>query len=316
MAQPAPPSVRRLSVLHKLRCDIRTNPLLYVMLLPVVAYYLVFHYWPMYGTIIAFKDFAPSLGITASPFADPLLKHFKTFFNGPYAGRVIGNTLKINLLALAIGFPAPIIFALLINELRGTRMKRIYQTTSYLPYFISMMVICSMIITFTSSTGVITRLLSVFGVPQENLISKPQYFVPIFVGTNVWQNMGWNSIIYLSALSAIDMELYDAAAIDGAGRLRQVFCVTLPSISHIIILMLILRIGNLLNVGFEKIILLYSPTTYRVADVISSFVYRVGLTQQQFSFSAAVGLFNSLISFLLLVIANAVSRKLSEASLW
>lgn len=304
------------TILQNLSRDINQNRWIYIMLVPVVLYYIVFHYIPMYGAIIAFKNFSPGKGILGSKWADPFYLHFKDFFEGPYALRVIRNTLRINLVALGFGFPAPIIFALLLNEIRNKPFKRVAQTVSYMPYFISMMVVCSIILDFFSSDGVMTQFLSLFGLPQENLMTKSQYFVPIYVGTNIWQNMGWSSIIYLSALTNINEELYEAAYIDGSNRLRQVWHITLPGIAPTIIIMFILRIGNLLSVGFEKIILLYNASTYETADVISSFVYRMGLQNGDFSYGAAVGLFNSLVNFTLLVITNYFSRKYSESSLW
>lgn len=304
------------SVWKNIARDLDQNRWLYVMLIPVIAYFIIFHYIPMYGVIIAFKDFSPAKGILKSGWADPFYLHFRDFFKSPYAGRVIRNTLRINIIALMFGFPAPIIFALLLNEIRNEPFKRVAQSISYMPYFISMMVVCSMIIDFFSSDGIMTHILHKFGFPRENLLMKSEYFVGIFVGTNIWQNMGWNSIIYLSALTNINEELYEAAYIDGAGRFRQTWHVTLPGIAPTIIVMFILRIGNLLNVGFEKIILLYNPSTYETADVISSFVYRMGLQTGDFSYGTAVGLFNSVVNFILLLIANYLSRRYSETSLW
>lgn len=304
------------SVFQHLATDINHNRWLYIMMIPVTAYFIIFHYVPMYGAIIAFKDFSPARGILGSKWVEPFYLHFRDFFASPYAWRVIRNTLRINLTALAFGFPAPIIFALLLNEIRNNTFKRLVQTVSYMPYFISMMVICSMILNFFSSNGIVTLLLSYFGLPKENLMIKPQYFVPVYVSTNIWQNMGWNSIIYLAALTNINEELYEAAYIDGAGRWRQVWHVTIPGIAPTIIIMLILRIGGLLSLGFEKIILLYNPSTYETADVISSFVYRMGLQMGDFSYGTAVGLFNSVVNFTLLITANYLARKYSEASLW
>lgn len=304
------------SVWKNIARDLDQNRWLYVMLIPVIAYFIIFHYIPMYGVIIAFKDFSPAKGILKSGWADPFYLHFRDFFKSPYAGRVIRNTLRINIIALMFGFPAPIIFALLLNEIRNEPFKRVAQSISYMPYFISMMVVCSMIIDFFSSDGIMTQILHKFGFPRENLLMKSEYFVGIFVGTNIWQNMGWNSIVYLSALTNINEELYEAAYIDGAGRFRQTWHVTLPGIAPTIIVMFILRIGNLLNVGFEKIILLYNPSTYETADVISSFVYRMGLQTGDFSYGTAVGLFNSVVNFILLLIANYLSRRYSETSLW
>ncbi|MCL6613157.1 MAG: ABC transporter permease subunit [Firmicutes bacterium] len=294
--------------------DFKINKQLYLMILPVIIYYILFHYKPMYGAIIAFKDFSPLLGIERSPWVG--FKHFKDFFNGYYFWRILRNTIVISLNSLLFGFPAPIIFALLLNELRNQRFKRIVQTVTYMPHFISLVVICGMIKEFTMSTGVIPDILSHFGFEKTNLLDKPHLFVPIYVLSGIWQEVGWESIIYLAALASIDPELYEAAAIDGAGRWKQLWNVTLPGIVPTIMILLVLRIGRLLSVGHEKIILLYNPAIYETADVISSFVYRKGLQEFNWSYSAAVGMFNSVINLFLLVMANRFSRKISESSLW
>ena len=294
--------------------DFKINKQLYLMILPVIIYYILFHYKPMYGAIIAFKDFSPLLGIERSPWVG--FKHFKDFFNGYYFWRILRNTIVISLNSLLFGFPAPIIFALLLNELRNQRFKRIVQTVTYMPHFISLVVICGMIKEFTMSTGVIPDILSYFGFQKTNLLDKPHLFVPIYVISGIWQEVGWESIIYLAALASIDPELYEAAAIDGAGRWKQLWNVTLPGIVPTIMILLVLRIGRLLSVGHEKIILLYNPAIYETADVISSFVYRKGLQEFNWSYSAAVGMFNSVINLFLLVMANRFSRKISESSLW
>lgn len=268
----------------------------------------------MYGAMIAFKDFSPGKGILGSSWVG--LKHFNTFFRSVYFFRIIKNTLLINILNLAFGFPAPIILALLLNELKNAIFKRLVQTISYLPHFISVMVICGMIIDFTASKGIINDLIELFGGERGALLLRPELFRTIYVSTNIWQEVGWGSIIYLAALSGIDYQLYEAATIDGAGRFRQLMHITLPGIAPIIIILLILRIGQMMNVGFEKIILLYNPNTYETADVISSFVYRKGLMEFNYSYSTAVGLFNSIINFTLLLSTNWFSRSVSETSLW
>ncbi|MCI8623593.1 MAG: sugar ABC transporter permease [Provencibacterium sp.] len=297
-----------------IRKDFQKNRHLYLMILPVLAYFVIFHYWPMYGAQIAFKDFSPGLGISGSPWVG--FKHFKSFFTGIYFGRLVGNTLKISLSTLCVGFPAAIILALLLNEIRCNVYKRLVQTVSYLPYFISIMVVCGLVLDFTSQNGLINDVVELFGGERVSYMLYPKYFVPVYVASGVWQNIGWNSIVYLAALAAVDPQLYEAATIDGAGKLRQTWSVTLPGILPTIVIMLIMRIGQLMNVGFEKIILLYNPNIYETADVISSFVYRKGLMEFSYSFSTAVGLFNSLINFLLLCTANFISRKCNETSLW
>jgi putative aldouronate transport system permease protein len=297
-----------------IRKDFMKNKELYLLVIPVILYYFIFHYKPMYGAIIAFKNFVPAKGIIGSPWVG--LKHFKDFFGNYYFGRLLRNTITISGTSIIFGFPAPIILALLINELKVRWFSRIVQTITYLPHFISLVVICGMIRDFSSDRGVLTSILSIFTGKHDALLNFPNYFVPLFVGTDIWQGVGWGSIIYLAALMGIDQELYEAASIDGAGRWRQTIHITLPGILPTIVIMLILRLGGILNVGFEKIILLYNPVIYEKADVISSFVYRKGLQEFNFSYSSAVGLFNSAINFFFVVSANWISRKLNETSLW
>jgi putative aldouronate transport system permease protein len=290
------------------------NRELYLIALPVIAYYLIFHYGPMYGAVIAFKDFSPAAGIAGSPWVG--LTHFKDFFSSVYFVRVIRNTLTISLTSLLVGFPAPIVLALLINELRNRRFSRTVQTITYMPHFISMVVICGMIREFTAQSGLVSVVLSAFGVPARTMLNDAKLFVPIYVISGVWQEVGWGSIIYLAALAGIDQQLYQAASIDGAGRWRQTIHVTLPCLLPTVVVLLILRTGNVLSVGSEKIILLYNASIYETADVISSYVYRRGLLNSDWSFSSAVGLFNSVVNFVLVAFVNWLSRRASEVSLW
>ncbi|RKN70661.1 ABC transporter permease [Paenibacillus ginsengarvi] len=294
--------------------DIRKNKLLYVMLLPVLAFYVVFHYVPMYGAIIAFKDFSPRLGIWGSDWAG--LDHFRTFFTGAYFWRTIKNTILISFYELIFGFPAPIILALLLNEVKNSLFKRTVQTVTYLPHFISLVVICGIIKDFTVSGGVINDIIVFFGGERVSLLLEAEWFRTIYVSSGVWQHIGWGTIIFLAALSGVDQEQYEAARMDGAGRWKQMLHVTLPGLMPTIVILLILNIGRMMNVGFEKIILLYNPGTYETADVISSYVYRVGLQDFNYSFSSAVGLFNSVINFVLVIFSNWISRKLNDTSLW
>lgn len=294
--------------------DFRLNKYLYLMMIPVIAYYVIFHYGPMYGAIIAFKDFSPVKGILGSDWVG--LKHFEEFFGSYYFLRVLKNTVLISLYTLIFEFPAPIILALLINEVRRRRFKRVVQTITYMPYFISLVVICGIITDFTNADGLINRLFMLLGYDGQAMLQKPELFRPIYVLSEIWQRIGWESIIYIAALMSIDLEQYEAARIDGASRLKQMFYITLPGLVPVITIMFILRIGNLLNVGFEKIILLYNPITYETADVISTFVYRKGLLEFGWSYSSAVGLFNSVINLALLISANYISRKVNENSLW
>lgn len=307
--------MKKRSKLRLLGKDLRRYSDAYVLVIPVVLYYLLFDYKTMYGVIIAFKDFRPGLGIWGSEWVG--LRNFMDFFQSFYFTRLLKNTLTISLSSIILGFPAPIIFALLLNEIKNVKFKRCIQTISYLPHFISTVVICSMITMFVSEKGIITRLLSVFGVPSgASLLTYPEYFVPIYVISGIWQGLGWGAIIYLAAISGIDQELYEAAQIDGAGKWKQMLHVTLPGISNTIIIMLLMRMGSVMSVGFEKIILLYNEGIYETADVISTFVYRKGLVSYQWSYSAAVGLFNSVINFIIVMTFNKLSKKYSEISLW
>ncbi len=299
---------------YRLRLNVKKYTLVYVLMLVVVAYYILFHYVPMLGNVIAFMDFKPGKGILGSKWVG--LQNFKDFFKSPFAWRVIRNTLTISGLQMLIGFPAPIILALMFNELRGKYFKRITQTISYLPHFISLVVVCGMLVDFTKSGGLITKFLGLFGVPEQNLLSNSKYYIWIFVLSGVWQNIGWGSIIYIATLSGVDPALYEAAAIDGAGRMGKIIHVSLPALVPMIAIQLIMRVGNLMSLGAEKTILLYSPAVYETADTISSYIYRVGLQQRNFGLAAAVGMFNSFINFGLVVFANWFSRKNVEESLW
>jgi putative aldouronate transport system permease protein len=294
--------------------DVKNNRWVYLMAIPVVAWYIIFCYWPMYGAIIAFKRYSPGLGIWGSHWVG--LANFERFVKGVYFTRIIRNTIIISGLNLLFGFPASILLALLINEMRGNLFKKAVQTVSYLPHFISIMVISGMVIEFTKSNGIVNDIIAFFGGTRTSLMLWPQNFRGVYIISEIWQEVGWGSIIYLAALSSIDQQIYEAAKIDGAGRFRQVLHVTMPGILPTIIILLNLRVGQLMNVGFEKIILLYNPNTYETADVISSFVYREGLLHFNFSFSAAVGLFNSAINFALIMLTNWISRRSTGTSLW
>ena len=294
--------------------DFRRNKFVYLMLVPVVAYYLLFHYVPMYGAQIAFKYFIPSRGVWDSPWVG--LENFRDFFNGLYFWRLIRNTLAINILDVIFGFPAPIILALLLNELTSERFKRAVQTVTYMPHFISLVVVVGMVIDFLARDGLINQLLAPFGFQPIPFLQRPEFYWYIYVGSDIWQSIGWGSIIYLAAISSINPTLYEAAKVDGASRFRQIRHITLPGIMPTIIILLILRMGTMMNLGYEKAILLYNPLVYERADVISTYVYRQGILDANFSFSAAVGLFNSAINFALLILANWLSRRYSETALW
>lgn len=295
--------------------DMKVNWKLYLVFMPVVVYYVIFHYLPMYGAVIAFKDFSPMDGILGSNWVG--FKHFIDFFTSSDFKRIFFNTLNISLQSLVFGFPAPIVLALMINEVGNAKWKKIVQTVTYMPHFISLVVVCGIIRSFVSDTGVITMTLNSLGLMENiDMLGDKNLFVPIYIISDIWQGVGWGSIIYLAALTGINQELYEAASIDGAGRWRQLFAVTIPGILPTVVIMLILRIGNIMSLGFEKIILLYNPLTFETADVISSYVYRRGLMDFNFSYSSAVGLFNSVINFILIMTANTISKKANDTSLW
>ena len=298
----------------RLARNIRQHPWLYVMILPAVAYFIIFHYLPMYGVVIAFQDYHPIRGIAKSSWVG--LKHFSTFLNGPFFFRLLRNTLSINIGLLLIGFPLPTIFALMLNECRSGPFKKVVQTITYMPHFVSSVVVCGLMVIFCRSDGVLTFILSKVGLPQSNLLTYKQYFQPLYIAMNVWQELGWDSIIYFAALAGVDGSLYEAAYVDGAGRWRQMWHITIPSILPTIVILLVMRVGNLLSLGWDRIFLLYNDMVMETADVISTYVYRTGMVQMQYSFASAVGLMNSLVNVVLLIGANALSRKFTDSSLW
>ncbi len=300
---------------HNLSLDIRRNKLIYVLLVVVLAFFAVFNYAPMVGLLMAFEDFSPAKGIFGSEWVG--FENFVTFFSGPYAGRLIRNTIAIGVLDLIVNFPAPIIFALLLNEIHEKYFKKTIQTISYMPYFISAVVACGLVMDFTEAGGPISVLVaSLTGGESVNLINQKQNFWLIYVLQNMWQGLGYGSIIYLSALSSVDQELYEAARVDGANRWMQLIHVTIPGISTMIIMMLILRMGAVFSVGADKILLLYSPANYEYSDVINTYVYRMGMTQADYGLSTAVGLFNSIIGTILLMTTNAITKKLTDTAMF
>lgn len=312
-------SSKRESIGLQLKKDIKKNYGAYLIFLPVAIYYIMFAYKPMYGILIAFKNYSPMKGIVDSPWADMNgLAHFISFFKSFYFTRILKNTLVISFSTLLITFPAPIILALLLNEVRNKKFKKIVQTITYMPHFISLVVICSMVRLFVSDTGFITSILTSLGISKGgiSLLANAESFVPIYVLSTLWETLGWSAIIYMSALSGIDQELYEASRIDGANRWKQTLHVTFPGLMPTIIMLLILRVGQIMSIGHEKIILLYNEEIYQTADVISTYVYRKGLLEYNWSFSTAVGLFNSLINFSLVMIANKISKKTLDMGLW
>lgn len=305
---------RNQSLGYRLKRDFSLNKYKYLIIIPVLVYLILFCYKPMYGLIIAFKEFRPNLGIMDSPWVG--FKQFRLFFTDPYFFRLLRNTFTISLLSIVFCFPAPIILALFINEIRNTMFKKTVQTITYMPYFISMVVTCSLVRTYTAQEGLVSQIAGLFGAEPTNWLGKGQYFYAIYILSELWQTVGWNSIIYLATLTGIDQEQYEAARIDGATRMQQMWRITLPNLVPTIMILLILRMGSILNVGFEKIILLYTPGIYEVADVISSYVYRRGIIDAAYSYAAAVGLFNSVVNVVFLVAANALSKRYTDSGLF
>lgn len=300
---------------HNVITDIKKNKTIYILCIPIVVWYLIFCYWPMEGLLMAFQRYNVAKGITGSPWVG--FDNFIQFFTGPYFGRLMRNTATIGLLDLFFGFPAPIIFALLLNEVGKKFFRKTVQTISYMPYFISMVVICGIIKEFTQSGGVISDIVGTLTHTNPgNLLGEAKYFWAIYIISGIWQGFGYGSIIYIAALSSIDQQLYEAAVMDGANRWKQTLHITLPGLAPTITILLIMRMGSLLAVGSDKILLLYSPAIYETADVINTYVYRVGLVEMNYGFSAAVGLFNSVIGTVFLLTTNAICRKYSETSLF
>ncbi|MBD2872068.1 ABC transporter permease [Paenibacillus arenilitoris] len=287
---------------------------LYFMVLPGFLTILVFAYFPMYGILIAFKDYSAAKGVMGSEWVG--LKYFQTFLNDPMAFRVLKNTLLLGVYTLFWSFPAPIILALLFNELRSKRFKKLVQTVSYFPHFISVVIVAGLLKEFASRDGLFNDIIAYFGGTPIMFLLEPDYFRTIFISSGIWQGVGFGTIIYLAAMSGIDPTLYDVAEVDGAGRWKKVLHITWPSIRPTTVILLIFAIGGILGTDFQKIILLYSPETYSVADVIGSYVYRQGILGAQYEYTTAIGLFMSIISFTILFLANWVSRKVSETSLF
>lgn len=295
--------------------NMKKNWILYVMIAPVAVYYIVFVYTPMYGILLAFKNYKVKLGILGSPWVG--LDHFQRFFSAYNFRQLIGNTVGISVYSLIIGFPIPIVFALMLNYLTHHKLKKIVQMVSYAPYFISTVVICGMITIFMApDTGILNVLRGYLGMESVNFLSKPEWFKSIYVWTGVWQGMGWSSIIYISALAGVDYEMHEAAIVDGATKIQRMLHVDLPSIKPTILMLLILQMGSLMNVGFEKVYLLQNTLNKSAASVISTYVYEVGLINSDYGYSTAVGLFNSLINLGLVVAANQLSKRFAGESLF
>ncbi|MCK9478567.1 MAG: ABC transporter permease subunit [Firmicutes bacterium] len=294
---------------------IKKNFWLYLLLIPGVAYFLIFHYAPMYGILIAFKDFDVVKGVWNSSWIG--LDNFTYLFKSKDFFNILSNSIIISFYRLFFGFPAPIILAILLNEVRSNTYKRTIQTILYLPHFISWVVITGIIYVFLSpSTGVVNLMINEFGGKSIAFLQEPKYFRSIIVLSGIWKETGWGTIVYLSAITSIDVEQYEAAFIDGANRLQTILYITLPSIMSTIVVLLILRMGNILRNGFEQIFLLYNPMVYNVADVFETYSYRVGILEGRFSYSTAVGIFQSVVGLIFIMSSNYLSRKVNDAGLW
>lgn len=299
--------------ISKLFLNIKRNGALYLMILPAIVTVFIFHYIPIYGVQIAFKDYRTSLGIWGSSWVG--FKHFLKFFDYPYFGRLLWNTIKISLFSL-MTFPLPIIFALLLNEMRNGKLKKVCQTITYAPHFVSTIVVCSMTLLFLKRDGLINVLIGFFGAESIDFISVPSYFAAICAATDLWTGLGWGSIIYIASLSGVSVELVEAARIDGASRMQIIRNVYLPHLIPTIVTMFILRMGSLLSVGFEKVFALQNNLNLEGSSIISTYVYEVGLLNSQFSYSAAIGLFNNIINIILVVLANKICKKVAGIALW
>lgn len=297
-----------------LRAKLWRQRYLFLMVLPGFLIVLIFNYFPMYGILMAFQDYSASKGVLGSDWVG--LKHFMDFFNNPMAFRVVKNTLILGVFSLLWSFPAPIILALLFNEIKNLRFKKLVQTVSYFPYFLSTVIVVGMVLEFCSREGLFNQVRAAFGLGPIMFLLNPKYFRTIFIGSGLWQGVGYGTILYLAAISNIDPSLYDVASIDGANRFQKIRHITLPSIRPTMTILLIFAVGGILGSDFQKIMLLYTPQTYSVADVIGTYTYREGIVGARFEYTTAIGLFNSLVSFVLLAIANLISRKASETSLW
>ena len=304
---------RKVNHVQLIKKDMQRNWTLYLMIVPVFVFYLLFEYKPMYGALIAFQDYRPAKGFGQEWVG---FKHFVRFFKSPFFFQLLRNTLTINILNLIFGFPIPVMLALVLNELKPGKYKTVMQIIMYLPHFISVVIICGMLSSFSMSDGLFNDIIAFFGGKRTPLLQDGTMYIVEYVASGIWQSFGWGTIIYIAALSGIDKELYDAASVDGAGRWKQTLHITLPGIAPTIITMLILRMGNLLSMGHSKTLLLYNEAVYEVADVIATYVYRTGLTDKQWSYSTAISLFNNAVNIFLLVTANKISRKVSETSLW
>ena len=288
---------------------------LYLFLVPCIAYFVIFKYLPMYGVVLAFKDYKMSLGVLHSPWVG--LENFKHFFESMYFVRIIRNTLVISFLRLILAFPAPIILALIINEISRAKFKKIIQTITYLPHFISWVVLGGIFITLLSPTrGAVNQIIKILGGKPVYFMALNGWFLVVLISSGMWQSVGWGSIIYLSGIAGINPELYEAAQIDGASRIQKMWRITIPGLTPYIVVLFILNLGRIMDAGFDQVFNMYNSQVYEVADIIDTYVYRVGIVDGDFSYSAAVGLFKNLIGLALVIVSNASIKRVSEYSLW
>lgn len=293
---------------------IKREKLLYFMMLPTLLYFVVYHYLPMFGIVIAFKRFSPLMGILKSPWVG--VENFKNLFNSPDFFLVFKNTIVISLLRLAFGFPAPIILSLLINEVRNTSYKRVVQTISYMPHFLSWVIVSGIITTMLSLDGPINSILQIFGVEPKQILIDTRFFKGILVVTGIWKEVGWGTLFYLAAIAGLDVSQYEAATIDGAGRFKQILYVTLPGIKGVVIIMLILNVGGIMNAGFEQVFLLQNDMVRNVSEILDTYIYKIGIAGSNYSFGTAVGLFKCVINMLMIIITNFAAKAVGEDGIW
>lgn len=294
--------------------ELKKNWVLYLMMAPALIYFLLYCYFPMFGLVIAFQDYRVGDPFIGGKFVG--FKHFVDFFQSYYFRRLIKNTFLLSLGVLIFGYPVPLIFALLLNEVRSLKFKKLAQTVTYLPHFVSLVVICGLILDFTKMDGLINTMIKTFGGQPIAFMTKPEWFRPVYIISDIWSSFGWNSIIFMAALLGIDPEQYEAAALDGANHLKKMLYISIPGIAPVIMTTLLMRLGRVMSLGFEKVFNLYNASTYETADIISTFVYRQGILNANYSSAAAIGLFNAVINLVLVVAANRISKKLTESSLW
>lgn len=302
---------------NRIKTFFKKYGLLYLLILPGFLYLVIFKYLPMFGLVIAFKNYNPSMGfkgIFTSKWVG--LKHFKKFMGSYYFSEIMRNTLVISFTKFFIGFPLPIIIAIMLNDLKNKHFKRVVQTACYMPNFMSWVVTCGILVTIFASDGIFNSIISKFGISGKAYLSDPKSFFTIIIASDVWKYCGWDSIIYLAAITSIDQNLYEAASIDGASKWKQIWNITLPGIATVIGITLTLRMGGILEAGFEQILLLYSPATYEVSDIIDTYVYREGLANANYSFSTAVGLFKSVLAMMMMLVSNRISKKVTGEGIW